>query len=108
EMTEEELTTLVRSRMGSNLGKLVNIKDQCLYYGDVPDDPGWTANIGTDGVIAWDQDEPCPDGQVYIIGSARGELLRMSAAKGPTKHKFVAGTFEYPVVMDFKKNIGKC
>lgn len=97
--------TLIKKVLGDNLGRLVNLRDQCFET----EENGKIAQIGTSIVIVWDPDAPCGAGKSYIHGAGMGDFAPMTAGAGPLKHTYYAATFEdTKVVEEYKKLVGSC
>jgi hypothetical protein len=99
--------TMIKQYLGSDLGRIMNIKDGCFET----DGSGFTTRISTSSVVVWDPDAPCGEGKAYIHAAGQGlENFRpMTAAAGPLKHTYKAGTFiDGNIVGEYKLALGTC
>jgi len=102
EPTQEDVQKLISKELGSNLGRIMNLKDQCFET----DPGGLTAQIGTASVVVWDPDAPCGEGKSFIHAVGRSKFEPMTAAAGPLKHGYHAATFSD--TGEYKDQVGQC
>lgn len=106
EYTDEERRALIKKRFGFDLDRITELKDNCYWVDE--EGKGYTAKVGTDSVIVWDNDWPCPKGQSLILDAGKGRIKPMTAAEGPTKHTYTAATFEFEYVRTYSDKVGQC
>lgn len=104
---EQDLQTMIKKELGTNLGRIMNIKDGCFET----EGAGFTARISTSSVVVWDPDAPCGEGKAFIHAAGQGQKdwSPMTASGGATKHTYYAGTFvDGNIVGEYKLAIGTC